>query len=219
MELPTIEMSPKEARQRFEEYRREVRRKHDAEDEAIARGYKALADGTPLIRLSAAIKLGGVTEARMNRSRLTVPRLAVCRADQPFAWTNGVRDDGSIVIAGKRHHSPLNQCDVFRFPARTLKKLDGTEQGRSSWSGNYPLNALVPNIPPPLRPRAGKRGHQLALRGFHILWEAEWRVAPGPPPGDPALLKHIGGDLYAVHAVWDLTELEQAVLAGRTFEE
>src|SRR5438046_3023240 len=46
---------------------------------------------------------------------------------------------------------------------------------------------------------------------------------PGPgdvtwqemPPEDPALLKHIGGDLYAVVAVWNLTELERAVLSGR----
>lgn len=32
---------------------------------------------------------------------------------------------------------------------------------------------------------------------------------------DPALLKHIGGDLYAVLATWDLTELERSVLGGR----
>jgi hypothetical protein len=47
-----------------------------------------------------------------------------------------------------------------------------------------------------------------------VLWEADWKVHP-VPPGDPALLKHIGGDLYAVVAVWDLTPLEQAVLAAR----
>jgi hypothetical protein len=35
------------------------------------------------------------------------------------------------------------------------------------------------------------------------------------PPGDPALLRPIGGDLYAVEAVWDLTELEQLVLSQR----
>lgn len=35
------------------------------------------------------------------------------------------------------------------------------------------------------------------------------------PPGDPALLKHMGGDLYAILAVWDLSPLERAVLAGK----
>lgn len=48
-----------------------------------------------------------------------------------------------------------------------------------------------------------------------MLFEAEWRPEP---PKDPALLRHIGGDLYSVVAVWDLTELERAVLAGRLDE-
>lgn len=37
-------------------------------------------------------------------------------------------------------------------------------------------------------------------------------------PVDPALLKHIGGDLYAVVATWDLTDLERAVLDGHRAE-
>ena len=36
------------------------------------------------------------------------------------------------------------------------------------------------------------------------------------PPGDPALLRHVGGDVYAVEAVWELTELEKLVLSGRS---
>lgn len=42
--------------------------------------------------------------------------------------------------------------------------------------------------------------------------EAQWRPVP---PVDPFLLKHLGGTLYVVLAQWDLTPLEQAVLAGR----
>jgi hypothetical protein len=68
------------------------------------------------------------------------------------------------------------------------------------------LKAMAPVIPPALRP-----AHH--LRNYHLLWEAEWSRIPRPP-GDPALLKHVAGDLYAVLAVWDLTPLEQAVLAG-----
>jgi len=52
-------------------------------------------------------------------------------------------------------------------------------------------------------------------RNYLMLWEAEWSVDQSVPPGDPALLSHIGGDLYEVLAEWDLTPLEQAVLAGR----
>jgi hypothetical protein len=50
-----------------------------------------------------------------------------------------------------------------------------------------------------------------------VLWEVEewtWRTTPRPP-GDPALLRHVGGDIYAVEAIWDLTPLEQLVLSGR----
>jgi hypothetical protein len=64
---------------------------------------------------------------------------------------------------------------------------------------------MVPPVPPGLQPKFG-------LGNYHILWEAEWEMVA---PKDPALLKHIGGDLYAVLATWDLTEIERTVLAGR----
>lgn len=210
MELPTIDIPPAEARKRFEQYRREVRDKHDAEDAAIAKGYKALAEGTPLIRLSEAMKLGGVRRKTYSSGRATtVPCLAIARANARFAWTNGIDRNGGLIIAGKRNHASTNRRDVMRFDNGTFEQLEGTES--AGWWG-YRLNALVPNIPPLLRPKFN-------LSNYHVLWEAEWKVAPGPPPGDPALLRHVGGDLYAVHAVWDLSPLEQAVLAGRPFPD
>jgi len=51
------------------------------------------------------------------------------------------------------------------------------------------------------------------LEGFHTLWEVEtWTLEP---PRDPVLLRRLGGDLYVVLAVWDLTDLERAVLGAR----
>ena len=70
--------------------------------------------------------------------------------------------------------------------------------------------AMVPIVPPAHRPARGL-GDRL------VLWEADdwtWSTVPAPP-GDPALLRHIGGDLYAVEATWNLTELERLVLSGR----
>lgn len=50
------------------------------------------------------------------------------------------------------------------------------------------------------------------IERHRILWEATWsRIAPK----DPALLKDIGGGLYVVLAIWDLTELERSVLGVR----
>ena len=34
-------------------------------------------------------------------------------------------------------------------------------------------------------------------------------------PRDPALLRHVRGDLWAVLSVWDLTDLERMVLSQR----
>ena len=40
-------------------------------------------------------------------------------------------------------------------------------------------------------------------------------LTAGVPRTSRMLLRHLSGQLYAVLAVWDLTELERAVLAGR----
>lgn len=56
-------------------------------------------------------------------------------------------------------------------------------------------------------------------RDFFILWEVEnWSDRPltAVPDRDPLLLKHISGDLYTVEAAWDLTDLEQAIMARRS---
>lgn len=78
-----------------------------------------------------------------------------------------------------------------------------------SWPGFRGLSAvnataLVPLIPVHLRPAEH-------LERYHILWEADWTAVPV----DPMLLRKIGGDAWIVVAAWDLTAVEQAVLAGR----
>ena len=72
------------------------------------------------------------------------------------------------------------------------------------------MRSMVPNVPPKFRP-----ARSTTLATYHVLWEVdEWKKTPRPP-GDPALLKHLRGDLWIVLATWDLTPLEQAVLAER----
>jgi hypothetical protein len=67
---------------------------------------------------------------------------------------------------------------------------------------------VVPPVPPRHRPRRPRRAR------LHILWEVEqWDPTP---PRDPALLRHIRGDLWAVLATWDLTDIERHVLAQRS---
>lgn len=208
MDLATIEMPTEEAEKAFQEYRAAVRERHDQEDEQIMKGYRVLAKGGRLIRLSHTLQFGGADLVRVRRLwqggsiEVSVPRIAVARANRTTVWTWGIQENGSCTMQTKRDPHVNNRVDVMRFPAGTFEPGQQDE-----WRSVPRIRAVVPNIPPRLRPRVG-------LGNFHVLFEAEWGLDPEPPV-DPALLRHIGGDLYAVVATWDLTELERAVLAGR----
>lgn len=212
MELATIEMERPKAREAFLDYRKAVRQRHNAEDEEIMRGYKALAAGKTLIHLSRTMVAGGTKEQTwgfrkpFDENVSVLPRLAVCRAHVRTAFTNGVRRDGSLEIRSKEAVAGHNNFDRVRFDERTFPQHELCDEGRTDWLQRF--KALVPIVPPALRPGFG-------LHNYHVLWEAEWKLHTPPAPVDPALLKWIGGDLYAVIATWDLTELEQAVLSGR----
>lgn len=149
--------------------------------------------GRQLIRLSETIIAGG-------RRENGHPKLAVMRADietvRMTSWVSGqVRFQPHETNWRKSHRAPSKVLD-FHFPARN--------EG-SMVEGISP----VPLIPPQFRP--GPRASN-----YHILWEVDrWqplrRTSRGRI-GDPALLKHLRGDLWAVLAVWDLTEVEKAAL-------
>lgn len=194
MQLETIEMPRAEARRLFLEYRRAVRARHNAEDEAIMRGYRALADGHQVIDLARAIAAGGVDEH-------TLPRLAAIRADARWCYCSGLAGDGSVRFRMDEWSSSRATRRWIQLPAGTFDRPERV--------GYRDRRALVPMVPPMFRP-AG------SLERYTILWEAEWQPFP---PTDPALLRRLGGNLYAVLAVWDLTELEKTVLAGRFVEE
>lgn len=206
LEAATMRMPAEQARAKVAEYLRAVRARHTREDEAILRGYRALAKGHAVVDLPAVIGAGGVFEGTQ------LPRLAVATSSHEFVHVVR-RDDGHVVFqpAAQLHHN--RRRDVFPLPVGTLpaatrKASAPTDNGwwRHPWDGR--MRAMVPHVPPGLRP-----AH--SLDGYVTLFEVmEW--APDPTaPADPALLKHIGGDLYAVLAVWDLTPLEQSVLNGR----
>lgn len=209
MNLSTIDMPKDKARQAFLDYRRAVRERHNAEDEQIMRGYRVLANGGQLIRLSEVMRAGGARPFTYRRFRSTqtrlVPNLAVCRASATMCWTGGIDEGGKVEMRGKREISHHNRRDRI-YVDGLEEPPEGTAGSTDVWTIPV-IRAIVPTVPPALRPKA-------KLDGYHILFEAEWAIEPLPPV-DPALLKHIAGDLYAVVAMWDLTELERAVLAAR----
>lgn len=210
MNLPTISMDKAEARKSFLEYRAAVTRSLNREadtlderkretlermrrvDEATMRGYRLLSLGRLVLDLERAIHEGGVND-------LGQPRLAVSRADQERVSMQRWRD-GSVQFESENRGNGANVGSRmqrnFRFRAGTLEAV-ATEAFPRAWGAS----AIVPTIPPHLRPDS--------LDQYHILWEAEWTAVA---PKDPALLRALGGGLYAVVAVWDLTEIERVVL-------
>lgn len=199
MNLSEISMDKAAARQAFLDYRRAFAAEHDAIDGELMRGYKALAAGRQLIRLSETIRTGGVDD----RGR---PRLAIGRADEEAVTF--FRDR-----AGAVQFAPTVGTDWANRPVRARDRRIRLGSGTlpdGEWIQEGTWEAIAPIIPPRLRPPH-------AIENYHLLWEPVWTVPTRRrSPVDPALLRHLGGDLWAVLATWDLTPLEQAVLEMRS---
>ena len=197
MNLTTIEISPEEATERLAEYEGALRGERSAEDEAIAAGYRAAKRGLSVIELSKAVEAGG----RFDNG---LPRIAIARGDAKECWVE-VRT------------WTYNETSELLYRDSAWGENRGALVGNHSVRVSAPFrgrgkemrgHTIVPLIPPRHRPK------RYRLKRCHVLWEVEaWTPVP---PRDPALLRHIRGDLWAVLATWDLTQLERAVLSART---
>lgn len=163
-----------------------------AEDRVVLAGFLALVAGKQLIDLPAAIRSGGEFDNGL-------PRLAVMWADQPWCYLSRT-PQGHVSFTWSY------------WPASNARRFDVRDALAPRNYGEYPdgkVRSQVPIIPPQHRPAKS------TLRNHAVLWEVEeWAVAPRPP-GDPALLRNLAGDLWTVEATWDLTELERLVLGHR----
>jgi hypothetical protein len=197
MNLTTIEVSPAEAAAKLREYERQVASERTVEDEAIARAYRCAKRGLPIVRLSEVFAAGGFFPTGL-------PRLAICRADATTCTVSLERYNSHGrwgLVFGADGYPDNRGALVGTYTVRVA--VPAPEQWQQS---AYSATTSVPLVPPQHRPRRAR------MRRFHVLWEVEeWRRVP---PRDPALLRHIRGDLWSVVATWDLTDLERAVLAG-----
>lgn len=186
MDLTQITMPADEAAKAFREYRGAFMKHRNQIDGELMRGYKAISEGKALISLTEAFASAGLNDQGL-------PAIAVNRADEPFVlldtWTGqqGYREGNLAFYNGRSAH--LLRVSV----------------PNTVYTHTWNKRAVAPIIPPRFRP-------PFKLDNYHLLWEVQQWTSNPQPRRDPALLKHIGGDLYAVLAVWDLTELEARVL-------
>lgn len=195
MNLPTIEVSEEEATAKLAEYEAALKHERSAEDEAIAQAYRAAKRGLRVVRLSEAVAMGGFFDNGL-------PRIAIARADATECFVTWSADD--LLYAEEPGWPRSNTALVGRHTVRVPMRDVAIPTVRNWHRGRAP----VPLIPPKHRPK------RYRLHRCHVLWEVDaWNMVPAR---DPALLRHIRGDLWAVLAVWDLTELERAILGQRS---
>jgi hypothetical protein len=196
MDLGTIEITEEEAAARVAEYEKVLEADRSVEDAAILQAYRAAKRGLPIISLSRAFDIGGF---HLNG----LPKLAIVRADAKKVWVNAsnLNNGGTRLVFSDREFA--NSRGALVGAHSTCVDTSVSRPSGQRWRAS----TIVPLVPPRHRPNRG-RAHS-----FHILWEVdEWTPAP---PRDPALLRHIRGDLWSVLAVWDLTDLERLVLSQR----
>jgi hypothetical protein len=212
MNVSMIQMPPDMAQEKLDAYKDALGRRHSAEVEqewsAALDAYKELAKGTPLIDPLAAIREAGWRPDGR-------PVLAIGRADQKMVtwdvgrhsrWWNSEakRSEGrwapmswEFTAAKERWNRQRARNLVFTIDQVNTEPPVAPKQG----------TAMVPMVPPDVLPARG-----CDLSKHFVLWEVEsWDFAP---PVDPILLRPIGGNLYAVIAQWDLTEVERMIIAG-----
>ncbi len=195
MNVPLITEEPQQAQFKLEAYRHQLRRRADEEYEAAVAGYQALAAGTPLLNLVDAFEMTGLSAD--NR-----PRLAIARADRKQVQFRFTRE-------GLTFNTLKNPSQASTYTGSLVIWVPFSHTVKETW--RLEGYALVPMVPADVRPSA-------PLGEFFILWEVErWSDRPlrAVPDRDPYLLRHIIGDLYAVEAEWELTDLERAIMTGR----
>ncbi len=204
MNVSIFTMDKAEAEKKLLAYRTQLKKRANNEYELAVKAYEMVAKGQAILNIVDAFQQTGLGEDLR-------PKLAIARADrQEVAVNVDVRERRlSFSTHANGFWSASYRGDLlvrvpFTFTAEQEKALIASYR-KSGF-------ALVPMIPADVRPAKGQDSD------YMILWEVEkWanRSLTSPAPRDPYLLKHIAGELYAVVAEWDLTELERAIMSGR----
>lgn len=199
MNVSVFTMNKAEAEKKLLAYRTQLKRRANKEYELAAKAYEMVAKGLAVLNVADAFAQTGLGEDLR-------PRLAIARADRKEVEVEVLPNRSRLIFNTlERSTSGYSGDLLINIPfSFTSEQVNAIGWGKSGF-------ALVPMIPADVRPAEGQD------KDYFILWEVErWanRSLTARPSRDPYLLKHIAGELYAVVAEWDLTDLELSIMAG-----
>lgn len=199
------DLTQEQAKEKWQEYCGIIKTHPTDHAKTLKAAYHALSKGHQVIDIYEAFKLAGKYDNDM-------PKLAISRAHETKVVFER-RDKGAGGFWGKSNYRNVQYPQVA-IPKGIFSDWDLSLWPKGHWNDSIrTVETIVPTIPAKFYP-AGK------LERYFILWEVErdgWDPVP-EPPGDPFLLRRISGNLFVVLAVWDLTDLEKAVIRGAILE-
>lgn len=190
MDVSEFSMLKEDAREKWREYVQGCKdNPKDKYMEDMKAVYNQLKSGRKVIDLFEVFKRAGMNEDQ-------TPKLSICHSDAKISYCR-YADKGILTF------SPRN----FNWWNESALKSDVVIGDAEKIAKTKILRTLVPPVPPSLRPKH-------SLSNYYTLWEVDkWEMIP---PKDPYLLKRLNNNMFVVLGAWDLTELERAVIKGRT---
>jgi len=195
-EIPKIKMPKEQAKEEWKKYVDVLKKRKEGYLKVMKQAMYQMKEGRELLDVYKVIKNAGLNEN-------DEPKLVIARAD-----LRNVRFEKQDEGAGMFYMNSSSRDDV-RLPQNSFKIHWKREDGEKedSWRiENKRIQTKVPIVPIELLPEGD-------LSNYYILWEtSDWEVLPETK--DPILLRRISENLFAILGTWDLTELEQSIIAG-----
>lgn len=203
--LPKITLPKDQAKEEWKKYCDVLKTRKEKFLKVMKDAHYQMSQGKELIDVYKIMKEVGLNENNQ-------PRLAIARADLTEVYFLK-RDEGAGMFGTKNDWNGVTASakDMIELPQKTFdthwERIDPSKP--ESWNiKNKIIKTKVPIVPLELLPEG-------SLSNYYILWEAkEWEDLPDTK--DPILLKRISENLFAILGCWDLTDLEQSILRGRS---
>ena len=200
--VQTIVIPEEQAKEEWKKYVQLLKKRKDKHLKILKESMYYAKQGKALIDVYEVMKKAGL-------SSKNEPRLAIARADINIViFEKQDTGSGRFEMDSSWNRKGWN-TDVL-LPQKIFKiqwERNLRPNGTIDWEiKNKKLKTRVPIIPVDLIPEG-------ELKNYYILWEVKsWEILPEPK--DPFLLKRISENMFVILGVWNITELERAIIGG-----